>query len=74
MTVQADHPPLGCLSDEAVASSVDMFSWWWISPVAEFWILVLLVGMCVHAVHPFEGPDGSLGLFGAVYIWYCFLS
>ena len=60
LTAQMDHPPLGCLSDEAVASFGDAFSWWWIGPVAE--LLVSPDCMCMHAVASGEGPDGTLDL------------
>ena len=60
LTVQMDHPPLGCLSDEAVASSGDAFSWWRIGPVAE--LLVWPVRICVYVVASGEGPGGTLDL------------
>ena len=53
LTVQMDHPPLGCLSDEAVASFGDAFSWWWICPVAKF---LFCVTHCVF----FEALNGAV--------------
>ena len=70
LTVQGDHPPLGCLSDEAVASFGDAFSRWWICPVAKFLF-------CVTYVHThcafFEALDGTVDFLEPHMYWIAFV-